>query len=199
VPVVRGFGAGSLDALGGGKIGFTFEVSAFVGGQNEGRLRLHDQKAKHRIEIGAISTASAPAMGSCGAVQAGAPHSIEFTASGSFDGAAGHTFHVCAQDNGDPGRGADILHLDCATCPYNTTSAAAGRRCGAATSSFVRRLAGASSEQAAPAVIVLEPALGTTAPLPIVLTATALDRDGIQWRVCRYRWWTRAGCGRYCH
>ncbi|MBI2914011.1 MAG: penicillin acylase family protein [Chloroflexi bacterium] len=119
--VARSSGAGSLSRADGKKIGFTYGVQAYAGGGGQGEFRLTDAAGKHKIDVEQIVSAGSPAAGPCGVVPAGAPHSFEFTGSGTFDSASGVTVHVCVQDTADPGKGVDLMHVDCAGCPYTTS------------------------------------------------------------------------------
>jgi hypothetical protein len=179
VPVSRGFGAGALTGAGGKKIGFAFDVQELIGGGAEGRFLLHDFKTKKTVDMQEISNAGSPAGDGCGSISSGAPDSFEFTGTGRFNGSGSHTVHVCIQDNADPGDGADRLHVECATCPYNTTTAAASE---ALTFGNID-VAGADEAPpppGTPQVVVLGPVLGAIGSLgaPLTLTATAYDAEG---------------------
>ncbi len=178
VPAGDSFGAGSLAAAAGGKIGFTYKIRAFVGGSGDGRFRLRDFEAGHAIDITQVRSARSPAGSGCGNVPAGGPNTFEFSGSANFDGAGGQSVHVCVQDNGDPGGGRDVLHVDCSSCPYNTQTAAAAELLAAGN----LKVHGGTAPAPAPggaSVVSLEPALGlSTNTLPASLTATVYDAFG---------------------
>jgi acyl-homoserine lactone acylase PvdQ len=179
VPVARSFGAGALQTASGKKIGFAFDVQALVGGEAEGRFLLHDFAARKTLDVRDISSVNAPAEGDCGSIAAGAPNSLEFTGTGKFNGGGTHAVHVCVQDNADPGTGADRLHVACATCPYNTSSAATSE---VLTYGNIKVSGGTEAPASAgqPQVITLDPVTGAAAGLgaPVTLTATVYDAAG---------------------
>ncbi|MBI1886645.1 MAG: penicillin acylase family protein [Chloroflexi bacterium] len=173
------FGAGSLDATGGGKIGFVFKVEGRLGGGGSGRFRLHDHSGGHRIDVQEITAARLLTPGeTCAGIVAGPADTFEFSGQGSFDDAPGHTVHVCARDGGDPGAGADRLHVDC-TCGYSTASASAETL--SSGNLKVRVVTPAETGgNGAPSVVALEPALGATA-LPgeaVTFTTAVYDERG---------------------
>jgi hypothetical protein len=125
-PVVVGhtFGAGSLRSTSGGKIGFVLDVTGYSDGEAEGALRLHDHRSGVRMATTRLLTAVAPADDACGPIAEGAPDSAEFTALAAFNGSGSHFVRACVQDIADPGKRIDKLYIECATCPYSTTTAA---------------------------------------------------------------------------
>jgi hypothetical protein len=176
VPISRAFGAGSLQAPGNKKIGFAFDVQSLVGGGADGRFYLRDFGAKRSIEVQEISSAGSPAGSGCGTIPSGGANTFEFTGSGRFDGAGSHSVHVCAQDNSS---GPDRLHVDCATCPYNTiTSAMSETLTGG--NIVVRGADSSPPPPGQPQVVVLDPVLGAIGGLgvPLTMTATAYDSTG---------------------
>lgn len=173
--VALSFGAGSLTPPGSDKIGFVYRVEAFLGGTGSGRFRLRDFAADHYIDVQRITAAHAPARGpSCGGVSLGGPNTFEFTGVGTIDGTGSHAVHVCVEDAGDPGGGADLLHVDCDTCPYAASGALSTGNL------KVNGPAGAAAPAAGASVVALEPALGLSgaAGEPLLLTATVYDGNG---------------------
>ena len=122
VEVASAFGSGSLRTASGAKTGFVFDVTALSSGEGEGGFRLNDHGGHHKIDVREITGVRTPSGGACGSVPAGGANTLEFWGTGTFDGAAAHGVHVCVQDNGEPGKGVDRLHVDCAGCPYSTDS-----------------------------------------------------------------------------
>jgi hypothetical protein len=180
VPVARGLGAGALQGANGKKISFAFDVRALLGGGAGGAFQLRDFGAKRSIEVEEIDAAAAPAGSGCGSIAAGAPGSFQFTGSGTFNGSGTHSVRVCVQDSADPGAGADRIHVDCATCTYDTSTAA---RSELITAGNIKVIVGdqPAEESAQPQVITLEPPPGgglTPPGTPVALTATAYDGRG---------------------
>jgi acyl-homoserine lactone acylase PvdQ len=179
ITVARSFGAGALGAAGGGRIQFVYNVRAFGDGTAEGRFRLMD-RAGAVIEIDGITGAAWPAGEGCGAVPAGGPDTFEFRGTAAFNGAGAHEVSVCVQDNGDPGRGADLLHAECPRCPYTTATAASSAVL--ETGNLKVRVSGVSGEGGAgqASVIMLEPATGATAKdgALVPISAVVYDSEG---------------------
>ena len=175
-PAGKAFGSGSLEGPGGKKIGFTMQVEAFSNGTGQGRFQLHDHGSKEKIDLGEIDSMQAPAGSGCGQVPAGGAGTFEFTGSGAYEGAAGHTVRVCVQDNGDPGKNNDRIHAQCLTCPYDTTPPYTSEVISAGNIRVIGMPGAAPDEPAPdePSVVILDPALGGG----LLLTATVLDASG---------------------
>lgn len=84
----------------------------------EGELELNDRSANVKVHVSQM-TGIGKVSGACGSVPA-ADNTLEFTGKGSFNGAPPE-FRACVQDNGDPGRLADLFYLECTSgCAYAT-------------------------------------------------------------------------------
>src|SRR5206468_9570113 len=90
----------------------------------QGSLQIHDPNTKQKIDVIRMITARAPAEPGCGSIASGSPGSAEFNGVASVNGSGAYPLHGCVQDNAEPGKGLDRLHIDCAACPYNTSTSA---------------------------------------------------------------------------
>jgi hypothetical protein len=109
-------GGGWLAATDGGKLNFGFQAEA-AGGQFSGELQLNDKAAGVKIDVSEITSFDA-AGSNCG-LSGG--NVVEFHGNGTFNGAAGASYRICVQDNGEPGRDSDRFSLTCtAGCAYDT-------------------------------------------------------------------------------
>jgi hypothetical protein len=170
-------GAGSLSGPGGKKIGFSLNVEAYANGGGQGTFQLNDTANHQKVDLHDITSARVPAGPACGSIPAGAAHTFEFTGTGKFNGVSGRTVHVCVQDDGDPGKGLDKLHVDCATCPYNTSSPYTNELLYSGNID-VNSPPPPEAPPGAPSVVSLDPVLGALTGVPQVLTATVYDSAG---------------------
>jgi hypothetical protein len=176
--VARAIGAGALTASNGKPIGFTLDVSAYANGGGEGRFSLQDQAGKQKIDVRVITSAHSPAGPGCGTVPTGAAHTFELTGAGTFNGTSGRTIHVCVQDNADPGKGLDRLHVDCAGCPYSTVAPYTTELLASGNIDVIAPPPPDPGSAGSPSVVSLEPALGAPSGQPTTLTVQAYDTNG---------------------
>lgn len=112
-------GGGWLDGD-SGKVNFGFEVEETTTGAS-GDLQLHDHGQGVRIKIAQLASVQ-PLSTDCGPVPAG-DNAVEIAGDGTFNSQPA-SFRACVVDNGEPGRTADLLYLECTTgCAYDTASA----------------------------------------------------------------------------
>jgi acyl-homoserine lactone acylase PvdQ len=171
------FGAGSLNGTAGQK-SFVFDVDAFHNGSGAGDFYLNDFASGQDINVQTITSAHTAAGPGCGTISSGAPNSFEFTGTGSYNGTGGRTFHVCVQDNDDPGNGLDRLHIDCASCPFSTGLPGASELLYSGNIKVNGPPPTTAPTPGEPAVISLDPVLGVVAGIPLLLTAIVEDGAG---------------------
>jgi acyl-homoserine lactone acylase PvdQ len=176
--VAQAIGAGALTASNGKPIGFSFNVRAYVNGGGDGRFSLNDQAGKQKIDVREITSAHSPAGAACGTVPAGAAHTFEFTGGGTFNGASGRTIHVCVQDNADPGKGLDRLHVDCAGCPYGTIAPYTTELLSSGNVKVIAPPPPAGGTSGPPSVVSLDPVMGAPIGQPTTLTVQVYDTNG---------------------
>jgi hypothetical protein len=174
--LAQAHGAGWLNTANGKKIGFTLKADVMTGGGASGEFKLHDHATGSTIELHEFDATRAPAGAGCGAVPAGGANSIEFTGTATFNGTTGRTVKVFVQDNSDPGQGHDVIHVECGDCPYNTSTAAASEVLGGGNIK-VRTPATPPRAAGSPSVVVVEPALGSSAAPGAIQTVTVTVYD----------------------
>jgi hypothetical protein len=105
-------------------------------------------------------------------VPANGANTYEFRGVGKLNGLTGHEFHVCVQDNAEPGAGADRLHLRCETCAYNTQAPYSTE---IVMSGNLRVISSASppAPGGTPSTVSAEPSL-----VPGLVTVTVQDANG---------------------
>jgi hypothetical protein len=152
-------GGGWLADGAGGKINFGFNAKQ-AGSGFAGDLQLNDKGRGVKIHIGQITSLGPVGMG-CGSVPE-SQQSLELRGTGTINGASA-SFRVCVQDNGEPGNGKDLFYLACdeGRCTYDTGGPPDDTIDGG--NIQVRRSTSASSGSSAPATLILDPVLLTTA------------------------------------
>lgn len=176
--VAQAFGSGALNGPGGKKVAFTVDVDAYAKGGGHGAFQLNDQANHQKIDLNSITSTHAPAGAGCGSIAANSAHSFELTGSGKFNGANGRTIHVCVQDNADPGKGLDRLHVDCPDCPYSTASPNTNELLNSGNVKVNSPPPPPPATPGSPSVVTLDPVLGVLAGVPATLTATVYDATG---------------------
>ncbi|HEX9637847.1 MAG TPA: Ig-like domain-containing protein [Acidobacteriota bacterium] len=146
------------DEGGSGKLNFSFDAKFEQDGSLKGKLKVNDKGAGVKIDADQITSLSGGGS-ACNGVPPSA-NSFEFTAIGKFNNVNGAQFRVCGEDNGNPGKGNDRIHIQCVSgCSYDSASRTPDDVLDGGNIHLDRAAARAAGRAAEPQVVELDPIL----------------------------------------